>query len=83
MSTTYNNGGPAFPVPPPVCSGPNNSWEYAAEGMSLRDWFAGQALQGLCVDRSASLEPEAMAYWCYRYANAMLAERAKPKGGSA
>lgn len=39
MSDTINNdGGPAFPV-----NGPNGDFP----GMSLRDWFAGQALAGI------------------------------------
>ncbi len=41
------------------------------EGMSLRDWFAGQALvrmQGT---------PAKTAEWAYKVADAMLAERAK------
>lgn len=41
MSST-NDGGPAFPFP----SGPEprvNAYHDRSEGMSLRDWFAGQA----------------------------------------
>ena len=34
---TTNDGGPAFPLP----------GEYVTTGMSLRDWFAGQALAGI------------------------------------
>ena len=34
MSTPINTGGPAFPV------------MYCSEGMTLRDYFAGQALAG-------------------------------------
>ena len=36
-----NDGGPAYPV--------NNgdAWAYGGEGMTLRDYFAGQALAGL------------------------------------
>jgi hypothetical protein len=37
----YNDGGPAFTAAFPTYS-PNP----AAQGMSLRDWFAGQALAG-------------------------------------
>ena len=35
-----NGGGPAFPVP-------NDANVNDQEGMSLRDWFAGQALCGI------------------------------------
>jgi len=44
-------------------------------GMTLRDYFAGQALAGL-----ASLVPpctESSAHYAYEYADAMLAEREK------
>jgi len=39
MSEKINDGGPAFPV----LYGQTNG----LDGMSLRDWFAGQALAGL------------------------------------
>jgi hypothetical protein len=44
-------------------------------GMTLRDWFAGQALIGLLTTRPAD---EIVAKWAYSYADAMLAERSKP-----
>lgn len=37
MSTPINDGGPAFPD------------DHSQVGMTLRDYFAGQALAGLCV----------------------------------
>jgi hypothetical protein len=39
-----NDGGPAFPQ-----AEVDQSWPQAP-GMSLRDWFAGQALAGLCAN---------------------------------
>lgn len=67
------DGGPAFPVTP--AEGPNFM------GMTLRDWFAGQALAGRLaalnpggLDRAAS---EYMAEQSYRLADAMLEEREK------
>lgn len=45
------------------------------KGMTLRDWFAGQALAGLCAQNSDS--PETRAMECYAYADAFLKERAK------
>lgn len=39
-----NDGGPAYPVTPTDRSGQIASTEW---GMSLRDWYAGMALQGL------------------------------------
>ena len=42
MSDQINDGGPAFPNAP---SDPGyTKWD---EGISLRDWFAGQAMQAL------------------------------------
>ena len=61
------DGGSAFSYK----TGPESVWA----GMTLRDYFAGQALAGL-----ASLTPptpEEQAHWAYTYADAMLAERQK------
>ena len=84
MSTPINDGGPAFPAP-----------AYAAnitdKGMTLRDYFAGQALTSV-LDSSGDLHayydyvagskgdnnipsPRAMAKYSYELADAMLAER--------
>ena len=53
-------------------------------GMTLRDWFAGQALAGLlsnhAVSNQDSWEPDprqSSASNAYRYADAMLAARAQ------
>ena len=49
-------------------------------GMTLRDWFAGQALAGLCANLGAyskgTLATNA-AIRCYAMADALLSERAK------
>lgn len=54
----------------------NGSHWYSHEGMTLRDYFAGQALVGLLAGRSRGFvsNPERSAYLI---ADAMLAERAK------
>ena len=61
--TQPNDGGPAFP-----------SDRADREGMSLRDWFAGQALAGLC---SGNLPfcPGQVSATAYAYADAMLKAR--------
>lgn len=69
-----NAGGPAFPLP-------NCSWNDAG-GMSLRDYFAGQAMAGMSrVGPWALIEDESIApkfaRAAYVLADAMLAERAK------
>lgn len=49
------------------------------EGMSLRDWFAGQAIQGLIAsnDAEAGDRVEELPAYAYSIADAMLAERKK------
>ena len=62
-----NEGGPAFPC---------RSELKRFSGMTLRDWFAGQAVAGTL----AQVEDEAAhvtAAYGYRVADAMLAEREK------
>jgi hypothetical protein len=84
MSTTSNDGGPAFPVSPPPTI-PNGYYYHAEAGMTLRDYFAAAALQGLLAspDTVGTAGFVAYAYHAYQYADAMLAERAKTKGSSA
>lgn len=43
-----NDGGSAFPIPccPALCNEHGHNID-VDEGMSLRDWFAGRAMQGL------------------------------------
>lgn len=63
-----NDGGSAFPHVVPL----------NAYGMTLRDYFAGQALFGLVVfDRTTSevSAPHHFAKWSYALADAMLEER--------
>lgn len=49
--------------------------------ISLRDWFAGKALQSLMLDHDARVTfPQAIAGRAYVYADAMLIAR---KGGEA
>jgi len=72
---------PAFPV-----SHGTGSAYFAHPGMTLRDWFAGQALSGLLAEpQPEDGEPELgvgrdyaakAAQAAYRIADAMLAERA-------
>lgn len=61
---TINDGGPAFPT----------RYHEDMHGMTLRDWFAGQALAGLVTDYSTK-EAKLLARHCYEYADAMLEAR--------
>ena len=44
MRHAKNNGGPAFPF---HFKDPTRSEDLTHQGMSLEDWFAGQALKGI------------------------------------
>lgn len=65
------DGGPAFPVVAPT------DFQFVEVGMSLRDWFAGQALVGFIACPHGEGAASDFAEWSYQYADAMLAERAK------
>ena len=64
------DGGPAFPVKNEA----TNNYAYA--GLSIRDWFAGQALVGLISGRPDSdCDEIGYAMDSYRFADAMLKAR--------
>jgi hypothetical protein len=79
-----NDGGPAFPVP--MVRYEDNFFNVTDGGMSLRDWFAGQALAGIGAsdlkhsyiwqrfsDEAISLD--GISELCYMLADAMLKEK--------
>jgi len=47
MSEPIHDGGPAFPCLPPDPNPAAYSQFPSSIGMTLRDWFAGQAMQGM------------------------------------
>ncbi len=75
-----DDGGPAFPCPPELMA-------VGGDGLSARDYFAGQALEGLCAhlgyfvranhwtqdDETAKTRTD----FAYRLADAMLEARKK------
>lgn len=70
-----DDGGPAFPAT--EANGCNSGvW-----GMSLRDWFAGQAMSGWLADPAVRVadadDARTHAERCYLIADAMLAARSK------
>ena len=82
MSKAINNGGPAFPFGQisEVTGQPING--FFAPGMTLRDWFAGQALSGLTPadgftpdHKDTPIMIMDLAINAYQIADAMLAAR--------
>ena len=79
-----HDGGPAYPrsYTTPRRDAPNFERHYDP-GMSLRDYFAGQALAGLLAypDGGAAMAEDDwqrhLSRCAYRYADAMLRQRAK------
>lgn len=73
MTDKIKDGGSAYPRP------------FGFEsGMSIRDWFAGMALQGICSNQAylRNISPEGkaedhVAIAVYEIADAMLRERSK------
>ena len=65
-------GGPAFPVP-------NDANVNGQQGMTLRDYFAGQALAGMWTQPAAAngWSDGQIAEWAYASADAMIEERNK------
>jgi hypothetical protein len=66
-----DDGGPAFP-----CTGEGLGTEFASDGMTLRDYFAAKALQGVAAyDNGDDWDDDRIASWCYEQADAMLRAR--------
>jgi hypothetical protein len=80
MTSKKPDGGQAFPQP--LAVGPNDDAYPAYPGMSLRDWFAGQALAGILafpgvVNGSHDKSAASCVRASYFYADAMIKERDK------
>lgn len=68
-------GGPAFPV--------DRYWEQYNTGMTMRDYFAAQAMQGLIARQSSGAfnfetckdDPWRVALWAYDVADQMIKVR--------
>ena len=70
--TTQDNGGAAFPT----LDHKGHALVCREFGMSLRDWFAGQALVGICANPdTGNGDEQKQARWAYQAADAMLAAR--------
>lgn len=78
MSNPTNNGGSAYPHPEYRDTWTDEPYDSrlipASNGMTLRDWFAGMALQEM-IKIYSSRNLEKLASWSYEIADAMLAAR--------
>jgi hypothetical protein len=73
--TQKPDGGPAYPQSETLYDDGAELVRTSHGGMSLRDYFAGQALAGLMADPETTESKDNVALWCYRYADAMIAAR--------
>jgi len=75
MSIPINDGGPAFPVQSIYSEDHGTN----SRGMTLRDYFAGQALAGILASANFGSTKDWIGGKAYEAADAMLASReAKP-----
>ena len=65
--STINDGGPAFPVPANAFND--------MEGMTLRDYFAAKAMQGMCANPACDMDDSLIVRTAYEIAYAMLQAR--------
>jgi hypothetical protein len=90
MNKTLNDGGSAFPRSPTNYQEERSNYDtrldQGASGMSLRDWFAGQALGGMAAGDPWANNFDKHTEWlenvaqiAYLAADAMLAARNKEK----
>jgi hypothetical protein len=89
MNERHDDGGPAFPRPATLFT-TDRPYNREQEGMSLRDWFAGKALQSVLAARAAAfiavstgemhadVDNTDPAVAAYDYADRMLAARKRP-----
>lgn len=81
--TNKQNSEPAFPRPPRPSRPPrplsvSTGAVYDQQGISLRDYFAAKAIQGICASGPGSQwSNEMLSQEAYRLADAMLAQREK------
>ncbi len=72
MQMPSNDGGPAFPVHPEAHNRSDAECSVLS-GMTLRDWFAWQALLSMRYNGATQYKDDAES--CYKMADAMLKAR--------
>jgi hypothetical protein len=71
-----NNDQPAFPTGSWEYDGQNNVLPYQEQGMTLRDYFAAKAMQGLIASQQDGEDfTDHHCRWAYKVADAMLKAR--------
>ena len=84
MTTPIDDGGPAFPrTPMDDIRDEIRLQEIGGlqKGMTLRQWYAGQALPGVIgATQNTDLSARGVAAECILYADAMIAELDKDSG---
>lgn len=75
MTDTTKTGGPAFPEHRFEHYGNGAGRQTMHGGMTLRDWFAGQALAGYLSCPNWQGDMQEVAADCYNQADAMIAAR--------
>ena len=75
-NTPINDGGMAFPRAGGTM--PNGNRDWPENGMTLRDYFAAKAMQGLLSAGQAELDApdDRLANWAYVLADAMIKAKA-------
>ena len=76
MSTNLiDDGGPAYPTAQNATLVDGKMTFDTVPGMTLRDYFAGQAITGRVVETQYSVD--VLAEWAYQLADALIKERNK------
>lgn len=70
-------GGSAFPHLTATQEGREEAVHFGDPGMTLRDWFAGLAMQGMIANPNDNNRKTELVMHAFQYADHMLAERDK------
>ncbi len=74
MSGFVEDGGPVFPILNEGTTTVKSGDDVRPTGLTLRDWLAGLAMQGLLASGEISVSCEVTAERAYNYADAIIRE---------